>query len=190
MIYFTSDTHFGHKNIIEYCKRPFTSVDEMTEGMIHMWNQATNEDDVYFLGDFAFMGSKQTKEVFDRLKGRKHLIRGNHDNGNTTKLGWTSVQDMLEIRPKIVVQGDDGEDVEHKIHIVMCHFPILSWNNMAHGSVQLHGHCHGTLHNDKGLRMDVGVDPNNFYLLTLQMILNKLVMRTVVPTDYHGKDKR
>lgn len=78
--WFISDTHFGHKNILEYEKeaRPFKTVEEMNEYIIHRWNDVVrDEDTVYHLGDFCF--GKDNIRLAGRLKGRKLLILGNHD---------------------------------------------------------------------------------------------------------------
>lgn len=74
--YLISDTHFSHKNIIEYCNRPFGSLEEMNECIIRNWNTVVNPDDiVYFLGDFC----KGNNCVLTELLGQKIFIRGNHD---------------------------------------------------------------------------------------------------------------
>ena len=79
-VYFTSDTHFGHENIIKWCRRPYSSVEEMNEKLIENWNSVVGPDDIVFhLGDFAFGGSGLWKEVLSRLNGKKYLIIGNHD---------------------------------------------------------------------------------------------------------------
>lgn len=82
MIWFTSDTHYGHKKVIEYCNRPFAGVDEMDEALIARWNALVSPDDhVYHLGDFA-MGpdlAARTKALRKQLKGKITLILGNHD---------------------------------------------------------------------------------------------------------------
>lgn len=78
--WFTSDTHFGHKNILEYEKdaRPFETVEEMNEQLITNWNKTVGQKDIiYHLGDFAF-GSSNIG-IAGRLNGRKRLIMGNHD---------------------------------------------------------------------------------------------------------------
>lgn len=189
MIYFTSDPHFGHTNIITYCQRPYRDVDEMNEELVSMFNVAGPEDTVYCLGDFAFMKSGAKRDLFSELTaGELHLIRGNHDNGDTTKMPWDSVQDYLEIRPRVEYQDDEGEIKSYPVHIVMSHFPFLSWNGMAHGSMHLHGHCHGTLQDKGGLRMDVGVDPCNYKMVSLNDVIDYMALRTVVPTDYHKAD--
>lgn len=78
-IYFTSDLHFYHANVIKYCNRPYNSVGHMNEELINNWNYiVTNEDTVYCLGDFSF--APRPVELFsERLNGIKKLIPGNHD---------------------------------------------------------------------------------------------------------------
>ncbi len=77
--WFISDTHFGHKNIIEYQKeeRPFNTLEEMHEVIIERWNKVVNpKDKVYHLGDFAF--GKKNIQIAERLNGHKRLVMGNH----------------------------------------------------------------------------------------------------------------
>lgn len=78
-IYFTSDNHFWHARVIEYCNRPFHHVEEMNEALIYNWNSVvTPEDTIYCLGDFSFAG--RSVELYShRLNGNKILIPGNHD---------------------------------------------------------------------------------------------------------------
>jgi len=79
MIYFTSDHHFYHANIIRYCKRPFANVEEMNTEMLRRWNSIVQPDDtVFYLGDFSL--AKRPVEYFvPLLNGEKYLIMGNHD---------------------------------------------------------------------------------------------------------------
>ena len=80
MIYITADQHFGHANIIKLCSRPFSDVQEMDEALIVNWNRCvTNVDTIYIIGDLFFMNSVSAEEYLKRLKGRKHLILGNHN---------------------------------------------------------------------------------------------------------------
>lgn len=76
-----SDTHFGHKNIIGYENRPFGSVEEMDQAMIDRWNEMVKspEDIVWHLGDVAMANSARFQEIMAQLRGRKRLIKGNHD---------------------------------------------------------------------------------------------------------------
>lgn len=166
-IWFTADTHFGHKNIIRYCNRPFSSVEEMDESMIESWNEVvkTNDDDIVFhLGDFAF---KNHEKYLSRLNGVKYLIRGNHDPKNVEDVhGWSGVSSLLEtIMP-------DGT------LLVMCHYAMRVWNRSHHGSLHIYGHSHGTLPGTSQ-SCDVGADCWNFRPIDIHMI--RMRMATFEP---------
>lgn len=78
-IFFTSDLHFGHKNIIKFCNRPWETTEEMDEALIANWNSVVGEKDIVFdLGDFAFATNGRWKELIQRLNGKHYLILGNH----------------------------------------------------------------------------------------------------------------
>ncbi len=80
MLWFTSDLHFFHNNVIRNSGRPFKSMEEMHETLIENWNKRVGKKEVvYVLGDFSFGGMEKTKEILSRLKGYKILIKGNHD---------------------------------------------------------------------------------------------------------------
>lgn len=80
-IYVISDTHFNHKNIIEYCNRPFKTVESMNEALINNWNGVVKpEDTVICLGDFALANKDETVALGQKLNGHKILILGNHDH--------------------------------------------------------------------------------------------------------------
>src|SRR5689334_18837471 len=135
-VWFTSDTHFGHANVIKYCDRPFADASEMDEMMIVNWNAVVRPGDhVYHLGDFSFHRDGTSTKIVRRLMGNIHLIRGNHDSDAFIKecgSRFVSIKDLDEVKV-------DGT------RIVMCHFPMLTWNKSHHGSWHLHGHCHGKL---------------------------------------------
>jgi len=78
-LFFTSDTHFGHKHILEFCKRPFSSIEEHDEQLIANWNSVVGVDDTIFhLGDFGFGGYPFWKKIVDQLNGHIILVIGNH----------------------------------------------------------------------------------------------------------------
>ena len=82
-LFFTSDTHFYHGNIIRFCNRPFKSVEMMNETIISNWNNTVGQDDIVFhLGDFCLGGSAEWNKILDRLNGKIYLIMGNHDLKN------------------------------------------------------------------------------------------------------------
>ena len=87
MIYLIADTHFGHRNIIKYEDRPFNNADTMDKQLIEKWNSVVEEDDkVFHLGDFSLCSTRRSFYIFNRLKGQKYLIKGNHDVYSDTKL--------------------------------------------------------------------------------------------------------
>lgn len=160
--WFTSDTHFGHANIIRYCRRPFTSVEYMNGHMIREWNNRVQpEDEVWHCGDFAFGkdGEKVTRWVRPLLRGKIHLIRGNHDIFSTDSL-FASVKDYEEI----AVQGQK---------IVLFHYGLRTWHHDLRGTWHLFGHSHAALPSH-GKSFDVGVDAWNFRPVSFAEIRAKM----------------
>ena len=77
---YISDMHLGHSNVINFDKRPFLDRDEMDHVLIQLWNgRVQKDDDVYILGDFCYRSEKTADWYLRKLKGRKHLVIGNHD---------------------------------------------------------------------------------------------------------------
>lgn len=158
MIYFTSDTHFGDPRVLRIDRRPFATVAEHDAALIANWNARVGpEDEVWHLGDFALRGAE---ELLSCLNGRKHLIIGNNDPLETTAAkGWASTQHYAEMRI------DDH-------HLILCHYPFRTWNQMGKRSINLHGHSHGRL-KPMPRQHDVGVDPSGLQPVTLAEILSK-----------------
>jgi calcineurin-like phosphoesterase family protein len=146
--FFTSDTHFGHENIIRFCNRPFASVYAMNRAMIENWNSVVSEgDEVYHLGDFAFGNSAYWSEMRGPLNGTIYLIKGNHDKQFPQRLfGW--VKDYAEI----VVENQK---------IVLFHYGMRTWHHDLRGVWHLYGHSHNALP-PYGKSVDVGVDKWDF----------------------------
>lgn len=152
--FFTSDLHFEHKKICEYAGRPWTT-DVQTQLIIDRWNVRVGwEDEIYHLGDFAFIYPKKIGlliEILGELHGKMHFIRGNHCDPRT----WALIEDQnfpfiewIKDYHEMQIQGQD---------IVLCHYPMETWRGAGHGSWMLHGHCHGSLP-PRGKRLDVGID--------------------------------
>ena len=166
MVYFTADCHFGHANIIRLCGRPFESVTEMDECMISNWNSRVRpSDDVYIVGDLLFRAADPASYL-ERLRGRKHLIVGNHDRDWMRKTGtegyFVSVSQLESI-------SADGKKV------VLCHYPMLEWDGCFHGSVLVFGHIHNNtgqrffpLIVDNPAMLNAGADVNHFVPVTLR----------------------
>ena len=176
-IWFTSDTHFGHAKISEYSNRPFKTVEEMDEALISNWNALVKKGDtVYHLGDFSFARETEDVEAYiKRLYGQIHLIRGNHDHRQTRKAKFAEVLDYKELN----VNGQV---------IVLCHYPIASWNKMHHGSWMLHGHSHGSFPEDlNARRIDVGVDPRGYKPISFDDVERIMRLYSFKPVDHHGR---
>jgi len=98
-IFYSSDHHFFHKNILKYCPRPWNTIEEMNEGMIQRWNSVVGPDDVvYYLGDFAFGSVEKQRAIIVRLNGQKIIVRGNHDRGheNLKAIGFQASCNSME----------------------------------------------------------------------------------------------
>lgn len=144
--FFTSDTHFNHKNIIRYSNRPFSSVEEMNQELISRCIRKVGpKDTLYHVGDVCFGG----EEILSQLKFRKVLILGNHDDEEGSKL-----QRYFDE----VYRLYNFTNLDHKVKFVMCHYPFEVWPGRRKGAIHLHGHMHGTMTNLINNRMDVGVD--------------------------------
>ena len=138
------------------------SVPAMNAGMIERWNATVGPDDeVWHLGDFALRTPAADAAALLRgLNGRKHLIAGNNDPPALRALPeWAGVRDYAEIT--------DGP-----VRLVLCHYALRTWNGMAKGALNLHGHSHGRL---KPLprQFDVGVDARDFRPVTWQELLTR-----------------
>ena len=164
----TSDTHFGHENIIRYANRPFANWRMMGEAMIERWNSRVAADDVvYFLGDFAMgPGAKDdyVEQVLRRLNGDKIGVLGNHDQPSKWSVGLKQfvlekgIDNFRILTDQIHAAKIDGVD------FLMCHYPMVDWDGKFHGTVHLHGHAHTQyrskeVHNMvQSRRYDIGVD--------------------------------
>lgn len=141
-IWITSDSHFSHKNIIEYCSRPFTDVEQMNEHLVDAWNSCVRDGDIVLhLGDVAMGRPCDSEPALRRLNGRKVLVHGNHDSKRHMRLyaslGWSICERLIV--DDVLLQHRYLPDDDHGFELV------------------LHGHAHGTQHARKK-HIDVGVD--------------------------------
>lgn len=161
MIFFTSDTHYHHANIIKYSNRPYKNVEEMNQALIDNWNRVVGpKDTVYHLGDVSF--GRELKEL-NYLNGYKVFILGNHDKyfvENCKKEGKNyEIKNYAEI-----------SYMNEKL--ILFHFPLLTWNKARYGSFQLHGHIHSKVPIYSNVRRyDVGVDANNYTPVSIEQII-------------------
>jgi len=201
-IFFTSDSHYNHSNLCrsttkwkESSKtRDFKSLDHMNDTLVNSINGMVGENDVLVhLGDWSFGGFDKISEFRNRLTCKNiHLVLGNHDHHierdkDNIRSSFKSVHyyTVLDLRR----QGENKEMEKHSI--VLCHFPIASWDGMNDGRIHLHGHVHLEPHNKiaEGRAMDVGADGNRLDPYSLDEILKLLsgrpIKRLVLPSDHH-----
>jgi calcineurin-like phosphoesterase family protein len=198
-LYFTSDLHLCHENVIRYCSRPFQDVEEMNSVIVDNWNNTIKSDDlVFILGDFCWrMGSSSIRWYLNRLVGRKIIVLGNHDKNEKVFVGLA--EQVYDGIVNIRVKDSDSKDAGYQ-RITLCHYPMLSWYQSHRGAWQFFGHMHNTtLHplkeNIEGgdevadflkteyhyidkIRFDqydVGVDGNNFTPISYYDIKKKIL---------------
>ena len=191
-LFFTSDTHFCHFNIIRYCNRPWSTVEEMNKGLVERWNSKVSPDDtVFHLGDFCFAGAGEWKKWREQLNGHIILIRGNHDRKMSKPMEGLFDEVHTQLQLEI-----DGRSV------YLNHYPFLTYGGAYRSGKQqvwqLFGHVHSIpkkslweriknleikeiLSKDHSrlkylfkTQYDVGVDNNNYYPVSWEEICNKL----------------
>lgn len=173
-IWFTSDTHYSHSNIVRGVTnwrdkdgeipieqvRNFETVEAMNDIMVNNINELVDSKDwLIHLGDWSFGGYDRIKEFRDRINCKNIvLILGNHDHhierdksGGPLRKLFSHVAHYEELQ----VSRKDSE----KSKFILCHYPIVSWNGMHHGTYMLHGHQHlkGENRFGNGRRLDIGI---------------------------------
>jgi calcineurin-like phosphoesterase family protein len=198
-LYFTSDTHYMHKNICrgttswsnaEDITRDFKTLDQMNDRIVNGINSTVGQDDILFhLGDWSFNGFERIAEFRNRINCRNiHLILGNHDHHiDRDREGirglFTSVNQYLELE----VKGNDWEQ-----NYVLMHYPIISWNKMNDGVIHLHGHVHLPANRriGKGKTMDVGIDGNGLdplHTSDIKRLMKDQPIKSGFEFDHHIK---
>ena len=156
---YTADLHLGHSKIIDYCNRPFSSIEEMDQAIIaNAQKRSHPKTHLWIVGDFA-VHKAAAQRYFDAVPGIKHLIMGNHDPKWVRDFDWASVHDLTEFS-------------DYNKRFVLCHYPMITWNKARYGSLQLFGHIH---HHHQGSQkaINVGVDCWNFEPITARDILDR-----------------
>jgi calcineurin-like phosphoesterase family protein len=194
-VFWTSDFHLNHANIIKYAERPFVSVGEMDDTIIDNTNQMVGVNDTLVYGGdwcFAYRGQdiRTVAEGFrKRINCRNiYYIYGNHDKkvkGALFASLWKGTYDLVEF-----------DYLEQRV--IACHFALRVWDKSHHGSIHLYGHSHASLADDPHARsMDVGVDyaakmfgkePKNYRPFTWDEIMKHMSGKNWKPVDHHGAD--
>lgn len=190
-LWFTSDTHWFHSNIIEYCSRGFFDVTEMDRQLITNWNSRVSPiDHVFHLGDFAFSSNiERITKLVNELHGHIHLIKGNHDDQN--KFDREAIISLFDTVDDNVYLHVEDEEIEHGQDIFLSHYPMFVWPKNQKGSWQLFGHIHSgpkSTGSDsyitkllKPSQYDVGVDNNNMAPISYQEL------KTIITKQYLSK---
>lgn len=187
-VFFTSDCHFCHSNVIKYDGRPFNDVEEMNERLITNWNSVVGDKDiVFYLGDLSFdRSSGETERIVNELNGTIHFILGNHDNEkDIRKLNrFETISDYVNL--SIL----DLDNPRKKQGIMMMHYPILSWDKAHHGDWHLHGHCHQSLvvqNPDYYKRkvLDMGCNGWDYRPMSYNEIKNIMATKSIDSVDHH-----
>lgn len=187
-VFFTSDFHLFHHNVLKFDNRPFDDIHQMHLIIENNWNEiVTPNDTVIYLGDLSF-ARKDDKLAVDslinRLNGNIHYVMGNHDKLEEIKKNrkFITVQDYLEVRIKFKKNNVVTESL-----FCCMHYPIYSWNKKHHGHYMCHGHCHGNLHHGEdasfyiGRRvMDVGCMLHDYKPVSYIDVMSKL---DLIPLD-------
>jgi calcineurin-like phosphoesterase family protein len=197
-VWITSDTHFGHKNLVRGVTgwrtqdgqipidstRDFQTIEKMNQQLVDNINNMVGQDDtLIMLGDVSFGGFDNIGIFLERLVCHNiHLILGNHDhhienNRDHVQGRFLSVQHYLEAN----INGRN---------FVLCHYPLQSWHGMNKGVIHLYGHIHSGYKNKfgNGKKMDVGVDGNGmdpYSISDIIKIMDKRDLRSDIDDDHH-----
>lgn len=149
-VFFMSDLHYGHKNILEIDKRPYESIEAMNEYIVRELKTKLRPSDILFdLGDLFWksINIKECRNVLDSIPTKNiYKVVGNHDpykhyiEAPTNSLydHFLKIGDIFDIRIEY-------ENTEYEI--ALSHYPILDWNHMYQGGLHIYGHTHG--HTDR-----------------------------------------
>ena len=173
MIWFTSDLHLGHNREFIYRARGFESVEEMNDQIIRRWNTLVHPlDDVYILGDIMLGDNARGMAAIAELKGRLHLIRGNHDTD--TRIGlFKDCRQFIEICDAKYLKYE-------KYHFYLTHYPCLTGNlhkeSLSQMTLNLHGHTHAeeSFFYDLPYCYNVGVDAHACFPVSLERVIEDM----------------
>jgi calcineurin-like phosphoesterase family protein len=171
-LFFTSDTHFFHKQVLVHNNRPFKDLEDHDNGMIDNWNSVVPEDgNIFMAGDFAFTGDiGKIRDLIDRLNGKIWWIMGNHDFSN--KLDRSIIAQMVDGRQMDTATVLLKEDNNQRLFI--SHYPHMAW---PRDCFHLFGHLHGGPNSSATekipfhpLRYEIGVDNNSYKPISYQQV--------------------
>jgi len=212
-LFFTSDSHYSHKNICRgetfwstvRGQRDFANLTSMNDDIVKSINACVGKDDILFhLGDWAFGGKDQIHEFRQRIIcDNVHLVVGNHDeyiieNGpipQSPELKMRSLFSSINMGPlklkiSVIQPLIDKKQAKSKKHrFILLHFPIASWEGMKGGVIHLHGHVHANPENKfgPGKMMDVGYEGRSkpYELNEILGFMDKRPVKSLLHYDHH-----
>jgi calcineurin-like phosphoesterase family protein len=195
MDYFSADWHLDHANIIKYDGRPFKTVEQMNETIIHnVCSTLKKGDNLYFLGDFALTRGSNTMEghmkAISYTGANLFFIKGNHDKDDTIKL-YKKYGIYLGEQKKVRIPDKDKSNGYQEI--VLNHYRMDVWDKSHHGVWHLHGHSHHSLPERPTARcMDVGINGSwyDYNVLSYNQVEKHMLTKNWQPIDHHGKSDR
>lgn len=145
----------------------------MNLAQVQKWNETVeDDDDIYALGDLMLRDSNNI-EFIKQLKGKIHIVLGNHDTANREKM-------YCEL-PNVVEIAEVGIRLQYKKHhFIMTHYPMLTGNlekeSLKQMTLNLYGHTHQltNFYNDMPFMYHVGVDSHNGYPVLLDDIIEEM----------------
>jgi calcineurin-like phosphoesterase family protein len=197
-IWFTSDTHYQHKNI---CKgvsnwdegsytRPFTMLEEMNETIIRNINSVVDKNDILIhLGDWSFGGFEMIEEFRNQIECENiYLIFGNHDHHiERNRGGVQSLFKKVSYYENLTIERvEHPKEKASKYQFILSHYPIGSWQDLSRGAIHLHGHVHFSpeMKIGPGRMMDVGMDGSeSFRPYSLDEVLELVGNREIKGVD-------
>jgi calcineurin-like phosphoesterase family protein len=206
-LFFTSDTHYSHKNICRATTewkdaddktRDFKSLNHMNDTIVNNINKRVGEDDILFhLGDWSFGGFEKIQEFRDRIVCKNiPLVFGNHDhhilnNKSDIQRLFSSISHYIDL--DVQRPSKKGKGSIDRFRFILMHYPITSWHDMNEGVMHLHGHVHLPKHQriGNGKSLDVGVDGNDLEPISLDKVVsllkNQPIDKLCLPQDHHVK---
>jgi calcineurin-like phosphoesterase family protein len=158
-VWFISDCHFAHANIIKYCSRPFKDAEQMDNAIINNWNLMIKKDDIiYCLGDFCLGNKEAIQRYVSQLNGRKNLILGNHDRYKPTEYMTFG----FEWASRFPILFDN--------FMILSHEPVFL-NKNCQPYINVHGHTHdSTPFKESGWALNISCEHTFYAPISYDMI--------------------